>query len=78
MATRCSTVAWKNSLDGGAWWATGNGIAKDRTLLSNFTSSIGFDLEDESGVVSCNKSGRPNNDIYFWCLIGEEVECMVP
>ena len=62
MATRCRTVAWKNSLDGGAWWTIGNGIAKDRTQLSNFTSSIGFDPEDESDV-SCHKSGYPHNDI---------------
>ena len=27
----------ENSMDGGAWWATVNGVAKSRTLLSDFT-----------------------------------------
>ena len=25
-------------MDGGAWWATGHGVAKSRTRLSDFTS----------------------------------------
>ena len=27
----------ENRMDGGAWWATVHGVAKSRTLLSNFT-----------------------------------------
>ena len=27
----------ENSMDGGAWWATVHGVAKSRTLLSDFT-----------------------------------------
>ena len=30
----------ENSMDGGAWWATVHGVAKSRTRLSDFTSSI--------------------------------------
>ena len=28
----------ENPMDGGAWWATGHGVAKSRTQLSDFTS----------------------------------------
>ena len=31
----------ENSMDGGAWWATVRGVAKDRTRLSDFTSLHG-------------------------------------
>ena len=37
MAPHSSTLAWKNPMDGGAWWATVHGVAKRRTRLSDFT-----------------------------------------
>ena len=37
MATRSSILAWENAMDGGAWWATVQGVAKSRTRLSDFT-----------------------------------------
>ena len=37
MAPDSSTLAWKNPMDGGAWWAAVHGVAKSRTRLSNFT-----------------------------------------
>ena len=30
----------ENSMDGGAWWTTVHGVAKSRTRLSNFTSTV--------------------------------------
>ena len=41
MATHSSTHAWKNSMDGEAWWATVHGVTKSRTRLSDFTSLKG-------------------------------------
>ena len=38
MATHSSTLAWKNPMDGGAWWAIVHEVAKCRTQLSDFTS----------------------------------------
>ena len=38
MATHSSTLAWKNPMDRGAWWATVHGVANSRTQLSDFTS----------------------------------------
>ena len=36
MASHSSTLA-QNSMDGGAWWATVHGVAKNRTRLIDFT-----------------------------------------
>ena len=36
MATHSSILAWKNPVDGGAWWATIHGVAKSQTRLSDF------------------------------------------
>ena len=35
MATHSSILAWRTSMDKGAWKATVNGVAKSRTQLSN-------------------------------------------
>ena len=37
MATHSSTLAWKNPMDGGAWWAAVHGVAKSRTWLRDST-----------------------------------------
>ena len=31
VAPHSSTPAWKNPMDGGAWWATVHGVAKSQT-----------------------------------------------
>ena len=30
---QCSTLAWENPMDGGAWWATVHGVSKSWTRL---------------------------------------------
>ena len=35
MATHSSALAWIIPMDRGAWWATGHGVAKSQTQLSN-------------------------------------------
>ena len=35
MATHSSILAWKNPMDGGAWWATLHGVSKSQKRLSN-------------------------------------------
>jgi len=37
MAPHSSTLAWKNPMDGGAWWAAVHGVEKSWTGLSDFT-----------------------------------------
>ena len=38
MATHSSILAWKNTMDGRAWWATVHGVTKSWTRLSELTS----------------------------------------
>ena len=40
IATHSSILAWKNPMDGEAWLATGHGVAKSWTWVSNFTHSL--------------------------------------
>ena len=35
MATHSSILAWRISMDRGAWWATVQGVSKSRTRLSD-------------------------------------------
>ena len=42
MAPHSSTLAWKNPMDGGAWWAAVHGVAKSWTRLSDFTLAFHF------------------------------------
>ena len=42
MATHSSTLAWKNPMDRGAWWARVHGVAKSRTQLSDCTLTFHF------------------------------------
>ena len=35
METNSSILAWRISMDRGAWWATVHGVAKSRTRLNN-------------------------------------------
>ena len=53
MATHSSTLAWKNPMDGGAWWTAVHGVAKSQTRLSNFTFTFHFHaLEKEMATHS--------------------------
>ena len=42
MAPHSNTLAWKNPMDGGAWWAAVHGVEKSRIQLSDFTFTFNF------------------------------------
>ena len=64
MAPHSSTLAWKNPMDGGAWWAAAHGVAKSRARLSNFTFTFHFhSLEKEMATYS---------SILAWRIPGKE------
>ena len=53
MAPHSSTLAWKNPMDGGAWWDAVHGVAKSRTRLSDFPFTFHFPaLEKEMATYS--------------------------
>ena len=42
MAPHSSTLAWKNPMDEGAWWAAVHGVAKSQTRWSDFPFTFHF------------------------------------
>ena len=53
MAAHSSTLAWKNPMGGGAWWAAVHGVAKSPTGLSEFPFTFHFHaLEKEMATHS--------------------------
>ena len=42
MAPHSSTLAWKNPMDGGTWWAEVHGVVKSQTRLSDFSFTFPF------------------------------------
>ena len=53
MATHSSTLAWKNPMDGEAWWAAVHGVTKSRTRLSDLAFTFHFHaLEKEMATHS--------------------------
>ena len=59
MATHSSTLAWKNPMDGRAWWSAVHGVARSQTRLSNFTFTFHFHaLEKEMATHSSGLAWR--------------------
>ena len=53
MAPHSSTLAWKNPMDGGAWWAAVHGVDKSRARLSDLTFTFHLHaLEKEMATLS--------------------------
>ena len=57
MAPHSSILAWKNPMDGGAWWAAVHGVARSRTRLSALTFTFHFhalekEVETHSSVLA--------------------------
>ena len=62
MASHSSILAWKNPMDGGAWWAAVHGVAQSRTRLSNFTFTFHFH--------ALEKELAPHSSVLAWRIPG--------
>ena len=63
-APHSSTLAWKNPMDGGAWWAAVHGVAKSQAWLSDFTFTFHFHaLEKEMAT---------HSSVFAWRIPGTE------
>ena len=63
MAPHSSTLAWKNPMDGGTWWAAVHEVTKSRTRLSDFTFTFHFhalekEMATHSSVLPEESQGR--------------------
>ena len=76
MAPHSSTLAWKNPMDGGVWWAAVHGVAESWTQLGNFTFTFTHwrrkwqptpaflpgESQGEGSLVGCRLWGRTGSD----------------
>ena len=65
MAAHSSTLGLENPMDGGAWWAAIHGVAKSRTLLSDFAFTFPFhalekEMATHSSVLAWSIPGTGN------------------
>ena len=64
MATHSSTLAWKNPMDRGAWYAEVHGVAKSRARVNNVTFTFHFHaLEKEMAT---------HSSVLAWSIPGTE------
>ena len=62
MAPHSSTLAWKNPMGGGVWWAAVHGVAKSWIQLSDFPFLFHFhalekEMATHSSVLACRIPG---------------------
>ena len=76
MGPHSSTLAWKNPMDGGAWWAAVYGVPKSRARLSDFTFTFMHwrrkwqptpvfspgESQGQASLVGCRLWGRTKSD----------------
>ena len=77
MAPHSNTLAWKNPMDGGAWWAAVHGVDKSQTRLSDFTFTfmhwrrkwqptpvfLPGESQGQGSLVGCHLCGRTELDM---------------
>ena len=62
MALHSSTLAWKNPMDRGAWWAAVHGVTTSWTGLSDFTFTFHFH--------ALEKAMAPHSGTLAWRIPG--------
>ena len=62
MALHSSTLAWKNPMDRGAWWAAVHGVTTSWTGLSDFTFTFHFH--------TLEKAMAPHSGTLAWRIPG--------
>ena len=68
MAPHSSTLAWKNPMDRGAWWAAVHGVAKSRTRL-HFHFSLSCIGEGNGNPLQYSCLENPRDGRAWWAAV---------
>ena len=70
MAPHSSTLAWKNPMDRGAWWAAVHGVAKlDMTERLHFHFSLPCIGEGNGNPLQCSCLEDPRDGGAWWAAV---------
>ena len=71
MAPHSSTLAWKNPMDGGGWWAAVHGVAEGWTRLErlHFHFSLSCIGEGNGSPLQCSCLENPRNSGAWWAAV---------
>ena len=70
VAPHSSTLAGKNLMDGGAWWAAVHGVTRSRTRLSDFISlSLSCIGEGNGNPLQCSCLENPRDGGAWWAAV---------
>ena len=70
MAPHSSTLAWKNPMDRGAWWAAVHGVAKlDMTEQLQFPFSLSCIGEGNGNPLQCSCLENPRDGGAWWATV---------
>ena len=70
MASHSNTLAWKNPMDKGAWWAVVHGVAEsDATDQLHFHFSLSCIGEENGNPLQCSCLENPRDRGAWWAAV---------